>query len=98
MSGFAVGPAPDVDRSDVAQLHHGPSAASAVLDGLVTGHAAPAVFFLALALVLPPLGLLAFALAAFTALITQAGTCSSFRPTATDVDARAYTRGGIWNV
>jgi hypothetical protein len=53
---------------------HGYRGATAVLDGLVTGLAAPAVFFVALALALPPLGLLAFAPAALAALTTQAGT------------------------
>ncbi|WP_306323721.1 MULTISPECIES: hypothetical protein [unclassified Streptomyces] len=53
---------------------HGPTAAVSVLDGLIMGLAAPAVFFLALALALPPLGLPAFAVAALAALATQAGT------------------------
>jgi hypothetical protein len=53
---------------------HGPAAATAVLDGLITGLAAPAVFFLALALALPPLGLIAFTIAALAALLTQAAT------------------------
>jgi hypothetical protein len=53
---------------------HGPAAATAVLDGLITGLAAPAVFFLALALALPPLGLVAFAVATVAALLTQAAT------------------------
>lgn len=53
---------------------HGRAGATAVLDGLVLGLAAPAVFFLALTLALPPLGLVAFALAAVAALLTQAGT------------------------
>ena len=53
---------------------HGPSGASAVLDGLVMGLAAPAVFFLALALTLPTLGLISFAIATLAALITQACT------------------------
>ncbi|MFD7401976.1 hypothetical protein ACFV7R_04750 [Streptomyces sp. NPDC059866] len=53
---------------------HGPNAAVAVLDGLIMGLAAPAVFFLALALALPSLGLMAFAVAAIAALATQAGT------------------------
>jgi hypothetical protein len=53
---------------------HGPSGATAVLDGLVMGLAAPAIFFLTLALALPPLGLASFAIASLAALITQAGT------------------------
>ncbi|MET7905443.1 hypothetical protein ABZS86_29865 [Streptomyces sp. NPDC005355] len=53
---------------------HGTNAAVAVLDGLIMGLAAPAVFFLALALALPSLGLMAFAIAAIAALATQAGT------------------------
>jgi hypothetical protein len=53
---------------------HGPGGATAVLDGLVMGLAAPTVFFLVLALALPSLGLLSFAVATLAALITQAGT------------------------
>jgi hypothetical protein len=53
---------------------HGPAAATAVLDGLITGLAVPAGFFLALALALPPLGLIAFAIAALAALLAQAAT------------------------
>ncbi|MEU5087645.1 hypothetical protein [Streptomyces sp. NPDC021356] len=53
---------------------HGPGAARAVLDGLVMGLAAPAVFFLVLALALPAIGLTAFVAAAITALATQAVT------------------------
>ena len=53
---------------------HGPNAAMAVFDGLVMGLAAPAVFFLTLALALPSLGLTAFALATLAALLTQAVT------------------------
>jgi hypothetical protein len=55
-------------------LGHGPTAASATLAGLIMGLAAPAVFFLVLALSLPGLGLPAFGLAALAALVTQAGT------------------------
>jgi hypothetical protein len=56
--------------------HHsyGRGAAIAVLDGMVLGWFAPAVFFLVLALVLPSAGLVAFAVAAGAALVTQAGT------------------------
>jgi hypothetical protein len=53
---------------------HGHAAAASALDGLIMGLAAPAVFFLALALGLPTLGLSAFALATVAALITHAGT------------------------
>jgi hypothetical protein len=53
---------------------HGPPSATAVLDGLVIGLAAPAVFFLALALTLLQLGLASFAIATLAALITQTGT------------------------
>jgi hypothetical protein len=53
---------------------HGSAAATAVLDGLVVGLAAPAVFFLILALSLPSLGLVAFAVAAVAALLTQGAT------------------------
>ena len=57
-----------------AHHNHGASAASAVLDGLIIGLAAPAVFFLAITLTLPPLGLLAFAVGALAALLSQAAT------------------------
>jgi hypothetical protein len=53
---------------------HGPAAAVGVLDGLVIGLLAPAVFFLAVALALPALGLVAFAVATVAALIAQAST------------------------
>jgi hypothetical protein len=53
---------------------HGPAAATAVLDGLIAGLAAPAVFFLTLALTLPLLGLVAFAAATLAALLTQGAT------------------------
>jgi hypothetical protein len=53
---------------------HGPTAAIGVLDGLIVGLLAPAVFFLAAALALPTFGLLAFAIATIAALITQAST------------------------
>jgi hypothetical protein len=62
---------------------HGPAAATAVLDGLITGLAAPAVFFLALALVLPPLGFVAFAIATLATLLTQAATMFTI-PTTSD--------------
>jgi hypothetical protein len=56
--------------------HHadGPTAAVGVLDGLVVGLLAPAVFFVAVALGLPALGLVAFAVATVAALIAQAST------------------------
>jgi MFS family permease len=53
---------------------HGPAAAVGVLDGLVVGWLAPAVFFLAVALGLPALGLVAFAIATVAALMAQAST------------------------
>jgi hypothetical protein len=53
---------------------HGPTAAVGVLDGLVVGLLAPAVFFLAVALGLPALRLVAFAFATVAALIAQAST------------------------
>jgi hypothetical protein len=53
---------------------HGSRGAVAVFDGLVLGLAAPAVFFLLIALTLPVLGLPAFLLAAVAALVTQALT------------------------
>lgn len=53
---------------------YGSHGAVAVLDGLVIGLAAPAVFFLVLAGALPGLGLLAFAAAAAAALLTQGAT------------------------
>lgn len=59
--------------------HHvyGARAAAATLDGLLIGLAAPAVFFLTLALTLPGLGLTAFLLATLTALATQAVTVTA---------------------
>jgi hypothetical protein len=53
---------------------HGPAAAVGVLDGLVIGLLAPAVFFLAVAVGLPALGLVTFALATVAALMAQAST------------------------
>lgn len=53
---------------------HGPTAAVGVLDGLIIGLLAPAVFFLAVALGLPALGLVAFAVATVAALVVQAST------------------------
>jgi hypothetical protein len=53
---------------------HGPAAAVAVLDGLVLGLLAPAVFFLAAALALLAVGLTAFVLATAAALLVQATT------------------------
>jgi hypothetical protein len=53
--------------------HHtdGPAGGTQMLDGLLLGLLAPAVFFLALALTLPVLGLLAFAIATAAALTAQ---------------------------
>jgi hypothetical protein len=51
---------------------HGAAAGMKVLDGLLRGLLAPAVFFLALALLLPDAGLPAFAIATAAALATQA--------------------------
>lgn len=67
---------------------YGAPAAGAVLDGLLVGLAAPAVFFLVLALALPPLGLLAFALASGLALAAQ-GATAVVLPAAADRDAGA---------
>jgi hypothetical protein len=53
---------------------HGPASGIAVLDGLIMGLAAPAAFFLALALALPQLGLVSFAIATLAALIVQTAT------------------------
>ena len=53
---------------------HGSSGAVGVLDGLLVGLAAPAVFFVVLAVGLPAMGLLAFALATAAALLTQGAT------------------------
>ena len=51
---------------------HGDAGAMQVLDGLLLGLLAPAVFFLVLALSLPGVGLLAFAVATAAALAAQA--------------------------
>jgi hypothetical protein len=56
------------------QRAHGPAEAMHVLDGLILGLLAAAVFFLAVALLLEPLGLAAFAIATVAALGTQALT------------------------
>jgi uncharacterized membrane protein (GlpM family) len=53
---------------------HGPSNAAAVLDGLIVGLWTPAVFFVALSLTLPRIGLVSFAVTTLAALITQAVT------------------------
>jgi hypothetical protein len=53
---------------------HGPAGAMQVLDGLLLGLLAPAVFFLVLALMLPTAGLLAFVGATAAALATQGVT------------------------
>ena len=53
------------------QRAHGPRAATQALDGLLLGLIAPAVFFVVLALTLPPTGLWAFAIAAVGALVAQ---------------------------
>lgn len=54
--------------------HHtvGPAGAVSVLDGLILGLLAPSVFFLALALTLPPIGFVAFAVASAAGLLAQA--------------------------
>jgi hypothetical protein len=54
-----------------AHRSQGPAAASEVLGGLLVGLFAPAVFFFALALALPAMGLAAFAVAAGLALAAQ---------------------------
>jgi hypothetical protein len=59
---------------------HGPASGTAVLDGLIMGLAAPAEFFLALALALPQLGFVSFALASLAALIVQIGTMFAMPP------------------
>jgi hypothetical protein len=51
---------------------HGPAGAIQVLDGLLLGLLAPAVFFVVLALMLPVVGLLAFAIATAAAITAQA--------------------------
>ncbi len=53
---------------------HGPAGAMQVLDGLVLGLLAAAVFFLVLATMLPVVGLAAFALATVAAMSTQGVT------------------------
>jgi hypothetical protein len=53
---------------------HGGYAAGAVLGGLVLGLAAPAVFFLVLAVGLPSLGLTSFVPAVVAALVVQGAT------------------------
>ncbi|NEB89029.1 hypothetical protein G3I43_33435 [Streptomyces anulatus] len=58
-----------------------PTAAQAVLDGLIMGLAAPVVFFLVLTLALPSIGLTAFLVAAITALATQTVTMFAMRAT-----------------
>jgi hypothetical protein len=50
---------------------HGPTGAVQVLDGLLLGLLAPAVFFLVLALMLPALGLFTFASATAAAITTH---------------------------
>jgi hypothetical protein len=50
---------------------HGPTGAVQVLDGLLLGLLAPAVFFLVLALMLPAVGLFAFAIATAAAITTH---------------------------
>jgi hypothetical protein len=56
------------------QHTHGPTAATQTLDGLMLGLLAPAVFFLVLAVTLPPVGLWAFVFATAAALGAQAVT------------------------
>jgi hypothetical protein len=53
---------------------HGAGGAVQVLDGLLLGLLAPAVFFLVLALALPSIGLAAFVIAAPAAIVTQGAT------------------------
>jgi hypothetical protein len=53
---------------------HGPAGATQALDGLLLGLAAPAVFFLVLALAIPPVGLAAFAIATAAAVVAQGVT------------------------
>lgn len=50
---------------------HGAAGATQVLDGLLLGLLAPAVFFLVLALTLPSIGLAAFAIASAAAIVMQ---------------------------
>ena len=50
---------------------HGASGATGVVAGLLVGLFAPAAFFLALAIALPAVGLMAFAIAAAAALTMQ---------------------------
>jgi hypothetical protein len=63
-----------------AHRAHGAAGATGVLDGLLLGLFAPAVFFLALAVALPAVGLVAFALATVAALVVQAATMLAMRP------------------
>jgi hypothetical protein len=53
------------------QRAHGPRAATQALDGLLLGLIAPAVFFVILALALPSVGFVAFAIAAAAAFAAQ---------------------------
>jgi hypothetical protein len=53
------------------QHSHGPAAAMQVLDGFMLGLPAPAVFFVVLALLLPAIGLIAFAFATGAAIATH---------------------------
>lgn len=76
---FAAGllsPFPVFGAVVAVMAHHvdGAHAATATLEGLITGLATPAVFFLTLALTLPHVGLSGFILATLTALATQALT------------------------
>ena len=60
----------------------GADSAAAVLEGLLLGLLAPAVFFLVLAVLLPPLGLSAFLVSTVAALAIQTGTMFAIPPKA----------------
>jgi hypothetical protein len=77
---------------------HGPTAAVGVLDGLVIGLLAPAVFFLAVAVALPALGLVAFAVATVAALIAQASTMLALPHSAPRQPSPPITRPRFRNV
>jgi hypothetical protein len=62
-----------------AHRAHGAVGATGVLDGLLLGLFAPAVFFLALAMALPAVELVAFAIATVAALVVQAATMLALR-------------------
>jgi hypothetical protein len=62
-----------------AHRAHGAVGATGVLAGLLLGLFAPAVFFLTLAVALPAVGLVAFAIATVAALVVQAATMLAMR-------------------